>query len=425
MREKVKQILSAMVVCCFIVIGILYFSEVTENKDADFKYGPFFEDDTEYDVLFFGSSHVLNAIFPMQLWNDYGITSYNFGGHANTIGASYWVYKNAIEYHKPKIAVLDVLGAGAQSADMHVGFAHVSFDAFPYSKLKKEAVKDIFADEQHQKQLLYPFSIFHSRWHMLDDIDYAYFLDSPEYGKEKGAESRIAVAIPRDVSVIDKNEKETQETEGKEYIRKFIQSCREEGIEPVLMFVPFPATAKEQMWANSVYDIAEEENVRFFNMQQEEIVDFDIDCYDFNSHLNTSGARKVTDYLGACLKQQYGLSDKRLQEDFQTWNEDYEEYRQMLFINIQKEKDLKNTLMLLNNSNFKADIRCNLKCEFDEITNKLLEQVDASVKWEEEVVPDSESDVFIKVFDVKTNDIVDMKEFSYDFMNAMNGEKQE
>jgi hypothetical protein len=61
-----------------------------ERKSSDFKYADYFEQDEDFDVLFFGTSHVINGIFPMELWNDYGIVSYNFGGHGNEIATSYW-----------------------------------------------------------------------------------------------------------------------------------------------------------------------------------------------------------------------------------------------------------------------------------------------------------------------------------------------
>ena len=64
----------------------------------------------KYAVLFFGTSHVNNAVFPMELWKDYGITAYNFGGHANAIATSYWVMKNALDYTHPKLVVFDCLG---------------------------------------------------------------------------------------------------------------------------------------------------------------------------------------------------------------------------------------------------------------------------------------------------------------------------
>lgn len=68
---------------------------IVARKDSYFKYEPFFKQEENFDVLFMGTSHVLNAVYPMELWNDYGIVSYNFGGHGNYLPTTYCIMKNA------------------------------------------------------------------------------------------------------------------------------------------------------------------------------------------------------------------------------------------------------------------------------------------------------------------------------------------
>lgn len=63
-------------------------------------------------MLFMGTSHVLNAVYPMELWNDYGIVSYNFGGHGNYLPTTYCIMKNALEYTTPKLMVIDCFFLG-------------------------------------------------------------------------------------------------------------------------------------------------------------------------------------------------------------------------------------------------------------------------------------------------------------------------
>ena len=106
--SKFKHACSILLLTIMIFFGIIFLQKTTMRDSSGFKYRPFLQEDTEYDVLFFGTSHVINGIFPMQLWNDYGITSYNFGGHANSLAMAYWTMVNAVEYHKPKVAVLDL-----------------------------------------------------------------------------------------------------------------------------------------------------------------------------------------------------------------------------------------------------------------------------------------------------------------------------
>ena len=48
-------------------------------------YYDFYQQEQDFDVLFLGTSHVLNAVYPMELWRDYGIVSYNMANHSENI----------------------------------------------------------------------------------------------------------------------------------------------------------------------------------------------------------------------------------------------------------------------------------------------------------------------------------------------------
>lgn len=65
-----KRILTLIIVISLVIGGLQILSNITKRTESDFKYRSFFSEDTDYDVLFFGTSHVINGIFPMQLWND-------------------------------------------------------------------------------------------------------------------------------------------------------------------------------------------------------------------------------------------------------------------------------------------------------------------------------------------------------------------
>ena len=67
------------------------------------------------------------------------------------------------------------------------------------------------------------------------------------------------------------------------------------------------------------------ESRTFFAM---DTVDYQTDMHDPDSHLNPSGARKITDYMGRLLSQQYKIPDQRNNPEYQSWYEDAEQYRQ-------------------------------------------------------------------------------------------------
>lgn len=373
--------MSILLMLILLVTGMWFLNRIFIRDSSQYKYKPFLEEDTDYDVLFFGTSHVINGIFPMQLWKDYGITSYNFGGHGNSIAASYWAMRNAIAIHKPRVAVLDVYFAGANSSTMDISQAHLSFDAFPLNLNKIRAAADIFPeDSQSRNELIFPLSVYHNRWTELNSDMVRSGFGKSDASREKGAESRIAVAVPDKMRRIDAAEMLTEETVALRYIRKFIAYCRAEDIEPMLINIPYPANEDSQKAANAAMALAKEEGVPAINFQYLGLVDFDTDCYDRNSHLNPSGARKVTEYLGGFLKKEYSLPDHRDDTAYSTlWNQDYEEYQDFLQEKMQSNDDLKVELMLLNNENFIGELYVRGTYALDAVEEKLLQQVGDTV----------------------------------------------
>ena len=107
MNKLGKAVFSLIVVGVLVIGGLVYLSNLTERKESQNKFSEFYQQEENYDVLFFGSSHTLNAVFPMELWKDYGIVSYNMATHGGRTAGNYWLLKNALEYTSPKLIVVD------------------------------------------------------------------------------------------------------------------------------------------------------------------------------------------------------------------------------------------------------------------------------------------------------------------------------
>lgn len=432
LRSKVtRRILTLIIIVSLVIEGLQILANVTKRTDSEFKYQPFFSENTDYDVLFFGTSHVINGIFPMQLWKDYGITSYNFGGHANSIAMGYWTMRNAVKYHKPKVAVLDVLGAEGQSSQMDISYAHLSLDAFPTNATKISGIKDMFqGDKKLQEELIYPFSIYHNKWKEIssDSLSLA-FSPLKSVTREKGAESRINLeANPAKFEMIPKTEMLQDNTVALDYVRKFVDYCNENDIKPLLIYIPYPASGDAQRAANAVYKISEEKNVPFLNMEYDNLVDFDIDCFDPTSHLNPSGARKVTDFLGRWLTKNYGLKSHKDDTQYShLWDKDYETYRGFLKENITNQTDLKLTLMLLNNENFYAEMYSTDKYKPDMVEWKLINQLRSNIKFSKTLSKDEavnssndSADIVIRIYDKRDGSSVTTKRFRLQKDNIYN-----
>lgn len=363
-----KKVCKCVLIFCLLAVMLRFLEGIMERKDSEFKYRPFFDQTQDFDVLFLGTSHVINGIFPMELWHDYGLVSYNFGGHGNPLPTSYWVMRNALDYTSPKLIVVDCLKLG-ENMKTSAAFSqeHASLDAFPLSRTKWATALDLLDDsvaeereaegtlsdmqERTRISLLWDFSVYHSRW---NEISAASF--NAGKSREKGAESRIAVSEPMEIPDVPADKKIEEDTTGISYLRRMIEECQDKGIEILLVYLPFPAVEWSQMEAHRVYDIAEEYGVGYINFLDMDLVDYDTDCYDPNSHLNPSGAHKVTDYLGEYISGHYAIEDRRGQEAYSGWHSDYNDYKAFKAENLKRQTALDVYLMLLADKNYHAVI---------------------------------------------------------------------
>lgn len=362
MRRKIGILISCVATVCITFSFLIHLTNFMEVKTSHIKYADFFEQKEDFDVLFLGTSHMINAVYPMELWNDYGIVSYNMGGHANELATSYWVMKNAFDYTEPKVVVVDCLKLEKNWKCSEVfSYVHMSFDAFPFSITKVKAVWDLLddpvleeylkneenAEESNAEQrtklgLLWNYSVYHARWKELVQEDFA-----PGNNCEKGAETRNGVT-PGNFERIDPKQKMEAGTVGEYYLRKIIEECKERGIAVVLTHLPLTASETEQMAANYVYDLAQESGVDYINFLDLNVVDYNTDLYDEIGHLNASGARKVSDYLGKYLIEHYNIADHRNNENYDFWKEDYAEYVEYKNQNLLSQEYIVEYLMMLS-----------------------------------------------------------------------------
>ena len=159
--KRFRQAVSILVLLAMLAGGLVFLSRALRVNDGYYKNRPFLADQRDYDVLFFGTSHIINSVLPMQLWKEYGITSYNLGIHGGSVACSYWMMRNAVEQHKPKIAVMETFLTHAQYTSMETALAHAAFDPFPMNKTKIQGIVDAFPKNSDRYELFFPLDVFH------------------------------------------------------------------------------------------------------------------------------------------------------------------------------------------------------------------------------------------------------------------------
>lgn len=321
MSNKKKLAMTALWLAAF-VCCLLLADKLMRRDDSERKYSAFFADTQGFDVLFMGTSRVLDAVSPLELWRDFGVTSYNMGNNSEPLGMTYHVLKLAIEEHMPKVVVVDTFYMAHElQEDWTYSYRHMFLDAVPFGRSKIETVKAVFP-ESNWEEFLLPFSLYHGRWEEILSGKSERMVDCEPY--MMGGELRSNRMGRDDYELTDAAYQE--ELPGAQALRDIAALCRENGIELVITALPGHASHEEQMGMNSAIPLAEELGVPFVNMMPMGIINNQRDCCDYEGHLNPDGASKVTAFLGQWLTQNYDLPDRRGENGYDHWNKNLEKY---------------------------------------------------------------------------------------------------
>lgn len=287
---------------------------------------PFYEiEENTLDILCIGSSHAYHSLQPDLLWGEYGIPSYTLGSPGQTVPCSYYLLKEALKYQKPKLVLLETYCFPRKYKFKNDSYLRQAIDGMKFGKVKIEALNDLLPDYSWKEKLSYyiPFLMYHSRWGELEDYDFT------QHAWLKGGvldfrqEPQTEPVFPKKPLKIPKM--------NRKYLKKIIRLCKKNEIQLIFFAAPFASTdtAKEALRVNlSVEKYAAKRGIPFLFYQKtgELDIDYGLDFYD-DQHLNTNGTEKLTTSLAKWLLQNYDLTDRRQEERYESWNEDYERYK--------------------------------------------------------------------------------------------------
>ncbi len=317
-REKAAFLLLSLVI---VIFGIFYLGKVLGVKHSEIHYRYFRESDQSYDVLFFGSSHMINGISPNELYHDYGIRSYNLAMHGNYLESNYYLIQeclNILDKDKrsyPELIVIDVFNTGQRMGDLHN-----AWDSLPLNGIKVSMIRNL-VEKENRMGFYFPFSIYHSRWNDIAITDY-----EVPYNNILGIEPGIgSYEYEEGYDLLPEDDSIEISEEVSEDIDKIKELCDQKGIRLLLISIPDRGEYTLRS-ANGIKDYAEEKDIDFVNLAYEDTgIDYDKDFFDDEGHLNIDGAQKLTRSMGNILKR-YDIKDRRGDSDSQIWDDYYEYY---------------------------------------------------------------------------------------------------
>lgn len=371
--EKRRKVFLYGCLCAVLLLfGMRFLMNLTDPRYGYDTYREYRKDIGRYEVLFFGNSHLEFSAYPMELWRDYGIVSFNMAGRANPLSATYWRLINALNDENPKLVVIDCFTL-CQDKQVEKEYLHLSMDPMPMTGDKMRMICDLMEEPGDQLEFIWNFAIYHERWQDLSQTDF-----ETKVSTSKGGREPYNAVLPTEEMAEKPDEAVKVTSEGMEYLRMMIEECQRRNIDVLLTYVPFPPTEMGWQEALCMEQIAEEYGIPCINFLDLEIVDFETDCSDKNFHLNASGGRKVTKYLGQYLTDHYDLKDHRGETEYASWDEDYRQYTASKLETMAEMESLDNMLVMLADPSFDCCIYVNGEADIwrqNELYQPLLENI--------------------------------------------------
>ena len=248
------------------------------------------------DILFLGSSHTYTAFNPYLIEEKTGLNGYILATQQQPIWITYYYYKEALKYQKPKYVVIDV--HMLISSDSEYAQEQVNRDAIDKMKWSRNKFDVINLSVKKEDRNSYYFNIikYHSRYKELNPIDWktvfnGYTIDNKGYKRlnfQGNQYDKNSIGINSEVSsIFYKNT---------EYMEKIIKLSNENNINLLLVKTPAIYSKEDYSKLNFVKIYAEENKIKLIDFIGENMIselDYKTDFYD-KGHLDGEGSDKFS-----------------------------------------------------------------------------------------------------------------------------------
>ncbi len=347
-RKAIKALIFVLIAAAaFVLVGF-----VMQPIWGDENYYPtrgFYEvENNTIETIFLGASHARAGISPMELYETYGISSYDLSTDGQPAMAAYYWLQEAYRLH-PETLDTVVLDTGMLFEFPVMASYHKSIDPMRFSKIKIQAVRAYTDDFSDFLTNLFPLLSYHDRWQEITDEDFlklnkeprpylrGYTLQTTQWVNSVTDESQLITPL----LVVDEDEAPSETTvETVEisvgYVDQIVSFCEEKDLTLVLVAMPSEWNSGDH---NAIQALADEYGIDFldfnvdpyysatdFDMASDVIVPSEDESIRSDLHANYYGAEKLTDYLGQYLIEECGNRDVRGDEKYAFMEDELEDY---------------------------------------------------------------------------------------------------
>lgn len=314
---KIRHIISGVIMIGLIASSVYILGILVRpiNTDVSFNAIDTFHDMPEdsIEVIGYGSSRMRKSLDSMTMYENYGVGVYNYGCQWQNFNTTYLFLLDSLQTQSPDVALIEVNKVGSILSNVNMGGEIYYTTAINESTYKYQYLYQCFGTEiDRYISYFVPVFAFHENWKSLEESNFMLNSSDVDLYKTMGYDGVDTVKSFEAVDSSTFQEKELGE-ESLELLNNIVDLCNENDIEIIFYLTP---GSVEYKYSDAMATFAAENDCVYFDLFDyiEELnIDWSTDFAD-KSHLNNSGAAKVTNFLGAYIVENYDVTDMRTVE---------------------------------------------------------------------------------------------------------------
>lgn len=301
MNKFIKSIIFILIfIIIYYSLSYLFLPKYNLKKFGMYKtasYEILGEKENSIDAIFIGDSLIYSSIIPMEIYGEYGYTTFDCASPAVVPEDAYNYYEVALESQHPKIAFV---GANMFFRDPNKRPWYTK-----YIKIAKNIM---------------PLFNYHDNWKDL------LFSDTGLTNIEKGYRVNKKRKPGKNRDYMNENKfKDKVFKENEEYLKKIVDKAKEENVRLIVIGLPGQTSWNNKRDKKFEY-LSQKYGFEYMNLNKKEYnldINWEKETKDGGNHLNYYGAKKVSKYFGEFLKDTNLFTDHRNDKNYQEWNNAY------------------------------------------------------------------------------------------------------
>ena len=324
-----KKLILLLIFTLLTILLFIKYEDILKNKYESYSIKQYYNEKNNIDVFFLGSSRVYYTLSPMEIWNKYGIISYNRGTSQQYYKVSYLFLEEILSKYNPKLIIFDIafledLLYKDKQAMIHLQNLKNNYFKFYAYKTLYQNPKDVFNN-------INSINKYHSRWKELNKYDFTY--DTFWKGRFSGASNGYWTSKIHSINSVNKYKNDNITfielyPETIKYANMMVDLANKHNCKILFIKMPYSTDLLHLQFDNA-FKLYSEKNgwnfINYNNMYEQLNLDFNKDFRDW-SHINLYGSRKVMDHLIPYIIEHYNIPNRKNDPAYASWNEDYIKY---------------------------------------------------------------------------------------------------